>query len=650
MDTASTSAADDVIAQGELKAALAAVGVGVWTWNAVTGAVRWSPELCVLFGCAAAPASYEAYLALIAPEDRARLHKVIEDAMRAATETKASTSYLVEHRVLLADGTVRWLEGRGRVLVDANGSVSSVTGTAADISARKDTEERLRKSEELLRMVSELGSDYVYVADLSKPTLVPAIVAGSFERTTGMMPADVEARGGWFEVIVPSDRAALANVLPMILEGKPSVNEYRIADSQGLVRWLRDSVRPMRDPLTGAVVAIMGSVQDITERKQLEEQLLQAQKLEALARLSGGIAHDFNNLLAVVMGSISLLAERAHDHETRLCCDAIQEAAERGAELTRSLLVFARRDTGTPRVVNLGDVVRDALPMLVRGVGPHHNVLLEHVEPLSVSIDPGQAQLLLLNLAINARDAMSPGGTIRLTIHELNNVEGSALPRELAAPAYARLCVTDNGAGISPDVMPRLFEPFFTTKARGAGTGLGLAACHGIVQHAGGAIHVSSVVGQGSTFSIYLPLASQHESIAESARVRHSPGGTERILIVEDEKRLQFLLARALRDRGYTVVPADSAEQALAELERAAFDLILSDIVLPGLDGTELVPIVRKRWPRVAIVLMSGYPGAASLPAGILSLPKPFTIDRLAMHVRQALDATTRHDSTLPRA
>jgi two-component system cell cycle sensor histidine kinase/response regulator CckA len=424
----------------------------------------------------------------------------------------------------------------------------------------------------------------------------------------------------------------------MILDGKPSVNEYRITDSQGQVRWLRDSVRPMRDPITGVVGAVMGSVQDITERKQLEEQLLQAQKLEALARLSGGIAHDFNNLLAVVMGSISLLSERAHTDEARACCAAIQEAAERGAELTRSLLVFARRDTGSPRVVNLSDVVRDALPMLVRAVGPHHHVVLEDVEPLSVSIDPGQAQLLLLNLAINARDAMGPGGTIRLSMHELHNVEGSTLPRELSAHAYARLCVTDNGAGIPPEVMPRLFEPFFTTKARGAGTGLGLAACHGIVQHAGGAIHVSSVVGQGSTFSIYLPLSARQESAPDSARVRHSPGGTERILVVEDEKRLQLVLARALRDRGYSVVHADSAEQALAELENAAFDLILSDVVLPGIDGTELVPMVRQRWPHTAIILMSGYPGTAAVPADILLLSKPFTIDRLAMHVRQALD------------
>jgi nitrogen-specific signal transduction histidine kinase len=394
----------------------------------------------------------------------------------------------------------------------------------------------------------------------------------------------------------------------------------------------------MHDPLTNVVVGVMGSVQDLTERKQLEEQLLQAQKLEALARLSGGIAHDFNNLLAVVMGSISLLTESATTDEARQCCQAIHEAAERGAELTRSLLVFARRDTGSARVVNLGSVVRDALPMLVRAVGPHHNVLLEHVEALSVSIDPGQAQLLLLNLVINARDAMNPGGPIRINLHELNNIEGNALPRELSARAYARLCVTDSGVGIPPEVMSRLFEPFFTTKARGAGTGLGLAACHGIVQHAEGAIHVSSIVGKGSTFSIYLPLASRPESASDSTSVRHSPGGTELILLVEDEKRLQLVLARALRERGYTVVQADSAEQALAELEKARFDLVLSDVVLPGMAGTELVPIVRERWPRMAILLMSGYPGTAAMPAGIMSLPKPFTIDRLAMHVRQALD------------
>ena len=628
------------VSQHELASALAAVDIGVWTWDVATRALRWSPELCALFGLAHAPDSYEQYLDRVPAADRARLREAIEGALRQATATRASTTYTIEHRVVVPGGEERWLACRGRVVVDEAGAPTSLVGTAVDVSSRRRTEERLRESEALLRLTTELGTDYVYVVELDRPTLVPSIVAGSFERTTGMTPADVEARGGWFEVIVPADRAAVAAVMPAVLSGKPSVNEYRITDPRGDVRWLRDSVRPVRDAASGAVVRVVGGVQDITERKALEEQLFQAQKLEALARLSGGIAHDFNNLLAVIMGSVAVLEGQATSPEARECCGAILEATERGAELTRSLLMFARRDAGSPRVVALGDVVREAMPLLGRAVGPSVRVVFDGVRggPHRVRIDPGQAQLLLLNLVVNARDAMPSGGAVHLAV---SDDDDARRPPELSAGPYARLTVTDGGEGIPPELVRRVFEPFFTTKPPGKGTGLGLSACHGIVTHAGGAIHVESAVGRGTTFVVYLPLAARagEAEEADPSRTRHSPGGTERVLVVEDEASLLRVLTRALQDRGYAVRGVGSAEEALEALAEASFDLIVSDLALPGLSGADLAHAARERWPSVGLVLMSGHPGAALLPEGVALLAKPFTAERLASQVRETLDA-----------
>lgn len=618
--------------------ALSAVEIGVWTWDVATDALRWSPELCALFGVATAPGSYDDYLDLIAPLDRARVREVVSGALRDATLTNSSTTYAFEHR-LATPGEERWVACRGRVLVDETGTPTTITGTSVDVSSQRRTEERLRESEALLRLTAELGTDYVYVVELDRPTLFPSIVAGSFERTTGMTPADVAERGGWFEVIHPDDRASVAAILPAVMSGEPSVNEYRITGPRGGTRWIRDAVRPVRDAATGAVTRLVGGVQDITERKTLEEQLLQAQKLEALARLSGGIAHDFNNLLAVILSAIDVIGAQASTPEARECCDAIVEATERGAELTRSLLVFARRDVGSPRVVSLGDVVREALPLLSRAVGPNVRVVFdgERGGPHHVRLDPGQAQLVLLNLAVNARDAMPDGGSLRL---HLGPDDGAPRPPELTAGRYARLTVADDGAGIPPDLMRRVFEPFFTTKPPGKGTGLGLSACHGIVTHAGGAIQVESTVGRGTTFTMTLPLAAPAPSEATRSRTRHSPGGTERVLVVEDEATLLHMLTRALRDRGYAVCGVGSAEAALTALEGGTFDLVLSDVALPGLAGTELAHIVRARWPATALLLMSGHAATAPLPDAVLVLSKPFTTERLASQVRDTLDAT----------
>jgi two-component system, cell cycle sensor histidine kinase and response regulator CckA len=623
-----------------LEDVLASVRVGIWAWDIPTNTITWSAPMRQLFELsAAAPVTFEAYLALIPGEERAAVQGVIEGAVRTAAQTRASASYLVEHRLLLSTGETRWIEGRGHVFVDADGRPARVTSAALDATSRKLTEAKLRASEELHRMFSELASDYVYVVDLRDPTLIPEIVTGSFERTTGLSPQEVAARGGWLAVVHPDDVAGFPTMTGTAATGKPSVNEYRIVDAHGQVRWLRDSVRPLMDPSTGQVIKLMGGVQDITERKRLEEQLLQAQKLAAVARLSGGIAHDFNNLLSVIMGSVAMLEHEVQTAEGRESCAAIVEAASRGAELTRSLLAFARKDVGSPQLVDLSRVIADAVPMLSRAVGPKVVVSVSRdVSPAPVRIDPGQAQLMLLNLAVNAGHAMPDGGTLRIDVSAGHFGVAEGLPSELSPGAWARLSVADEGSGIAPDVLPRIFEPFFTTKAAGQGTGLGLSACHGIVQAANGSIEVASTLGKGTTFTIYLPLLHTRSPDASPGRARHSPGGTERILIVEDEKLLQRVFVRSLSELGYDVRAASSAEEALTMLASESFALLVSDIVLPGMHGTELVKEAHLKWPAMGTLLMSGYSGATEHPEGVTLLAKPFTMERLASQVRATLD------------
>jgi PAS domain S-box-containing protein len=624
-----------------LRAALAAVEVGVWVWDVREDSMKWSPELCALFGRAAdgPPPTYEKYLTLIPEPERAPLVATIDAAVAAATASGKPQSYLVEHRVILPGGEERWIEGRGRVVIGADGRPNQVTGTAVDITSRKRSEQAQRRIEEVLRIFTELASDYVYVAEYGNPNIFPEIVAGSFERTVGLTPVEVQARGGWWQVIHPDDRAALGGITATLEAGRPSVIEYRIIDGRGQIRWLRDSIRPVLDPATGRVARLMGGVQDITERKRLEEQLLQAQKLEAVARLSGSIAHDFNNLLSVVMGSLAALDVEVKSVEGRQSCEAILEAAKRGAELVRSLLMFARRDYGTPKVVDLRTVVRAAQPLLTRAVGRSVTISLDvdgaGGAPVHVRIDPGQAQLLLLNLATNARDAMPSGGEIRFAVRCRAADDQGARPAELPAGRYALLTVSDQGSGIAPEAMGRIFEPFFTTKPLGKGTGLGLAACHGIVRHAGGAIEVKSALGVGTTFTIHLPLVD--EGAPAASPVRSSVGGSERVLLVEDEPALQRLMLRSLREHGYATLAADSAEAALELLAREPVALLISDVGLPGASGSELAARVRESWPQTRILLVSGNAGAAELPEEVPFLPKPFTMDRLLQSVRDVL-------------
>lgn len=394
---------------------------------------------------------------------------------------------------------------------------------------------------------------------------------------------------------------------------------------------------------------VIGIVEDVTERRRLQEQAQQSQRLESMGRLAGGVAHDFNNLLTIILGYLDVLREDLpEDDSRRVAVDEIGKASSRAAALTAQLLAFARRQVIEPRVLNLNDVVRETDRMLGRLVGEHIEIHADLDASLGrAKADPGQLQQVLVNLAVNARDAMPAGG--RLTIETRNVAFETELAGAEGVPpgSYVMLSVTDTGVGMSPEVRAHAFEPFFTTKEQGKGTGLGLATCHGIVTQAGGYLHVYSETGLGTTFRVYLPRVDAAEATEDTRPATPLRGGHETVLLVEDEQSLRQLAAMSLRGQGYHVLEAADGQRALslaAAEPRPRIDLLLSDVVMPGMGAREFAQRFSALHPEAAVLFMSGYAEMAIAHDGIVEpglafLAKPFSPAGLARRVREVLDA-----------
>ena len=389
-------------------------------------------------------------------------------------------------------------------------------------------------------------------------------------------------------------------------------------------------------------------IADITDRKTLEEQLRQSQKLEAIGQLAGGIAHDFNNLLTIVSGYSDLILSLPEVvGPVREYTEAILQAGERATALTRQLLGFSRQAILQPRVLDLNQSVTDAGKLLRRLIGEHIVLTTVLAPDLDrVKVDPGHLDQVLMNLAVNARDAMSAGGN--LTIETANVTLGekqSAAPPGCRAGPHVMLAITDTGCGMTREVMARIFEPFYTTKDIGKGTGLGLAMVLGIVEQSEGCIHVYSEPGHGTTFKIYLPVVHSHLPATADPRSGAGVEGTETILLVEDEEGVRHLAAMSLRKHGYRVLEAVDGEEALnlALTQAETIDLLLTDVVMPNLGGPGLAQQVRTRFPRVRVLFMSGYTDDAVVRHGLLEasmsfIQKPYTPLALAQKVRHVLD------------
>jgi nitrogen-specific signal transduction histidine kinase/CheY-like chemotaxis protein len=383
------------------------------------------------------------------------------------------------------------------------------------------------------------------------------------------------------------------------------------------------------------------------EQRAMAERLRRSQKMEAIGRLAGGVAHDFANLLAVVQAHADFIGEGLKgDHPTRPDLEGIQQATARGAALTQQLLLFGRSKAVEQAAVSWNEVIADVQRMLSRVLGPQVRLLAEPGPNLwFVRADADQLGQVLLNLTINARDALGDGGTIRVRTENVVFDRSHPLAEgELPAGRYVRLAVTDDGSGMTPEVMARLFEPFFTTKEAGKGTGLGLATVYGIVQSASGGMEVTSKPGEGSTFAVYLPACEAPAEQRPQGPRLSARGRGETVLVVEDEAQLRQLVRRILEQNGYQVLEAAGATVALetAQAHEGNLGLLLSDVMMPGMDGRALAAQLRVRQPRLRVLYMTGYPDAASQPpesGNAQLIRKPFSTASLLEQVRGLLDA-----------
>ncbi len=397
---------------------------------------------------------------------------------------------------------------------------------------------------------------------------------------------------------------------------------------------------------SGELIEIKGYLFDDSERKRLEEELRQSQKMESIGRLAGGIAHDFNNLLTAILGYADLLLGRLDDGDDRRCeVEEIRRAGQRAAGLTRQLLAFSRRQVLQPRVLDLNTIVASTKTLLQRLLGEDVQLVTRpSSEPCHVKADGGQIEQVIVNLAVNARDAMPAGGTVTLTTAV---VDGKNEPGAQLAPGlYALLSVGDSGHGIESALLPHLFEPFFTTKEMGKGTGLGLSTVYGIVKQSGGEITVESEVGSGSCFRIYLPLAAEAASADAGLAAAVAPAGSGTILLVEDEEGVRAIARRLLQANGYLVLEAAGGDEALDLCRRfsGTIDLVLTDLMMPHMSGDALAGEIAKVHPGARILFMSGYTEDALLrrqlgQSGSAFLQKPFTAATLASKVRQVLES-----------
>jgi PAS domain S-box-containing protein len=521
-------------------------------------------------------------------------------------------------------------------LRDRDGSTTGCMAIALDVTERRAAEKALREREELFGQLAENVHEVFWVSGADRGLIY---VSPAFEQIWGRSPDEfLEKPEAFMDTLHPDDRERFAAEWARD-RLRPSTHRFRIVRPDGDVRWIRLRSAPIYSE-DGVLVRVGGTAEDITEMVDLEARLNQAERLEAVGQLAGGVAHDFNNVLLVIRGYTSVLRSGLEDPQQLADVEEIAKAADRAASLTRQLLAFGRRQMLQPKLIGVGDVVSDLESLLRRTIPENVELALELDDDVpAVLADPAQLEQILANLVVNARDAMSAGGTLAVSVRRVDFDEpDSEVSPPLAAGAYVALDVTDSGTGIPDEVLPHLFEPFFTTKEEGVGTGLGLSTVYGIVVQSGGGIRVRTRLGEGTSVTAYLPAAAAE---APSGAPADAPmRGDETILLVEDEDPVRELVRRVLAAAGYRVLTASQPSEAERLLAvEADVDLLLTDIVMPEMSGHELAARVRRSRPEIRTLFMSGYmdaPSASDVDGRLLK--KPFAPTELAAAVRRALD------------
>jgi len=579
-------------------------------------------------------------LDLFHPDD----HEVLSRALRRTLDRPGSI-HDVEARLLHKEGSWRRVESVGMRPPGAE----RVIVTARDVTPRREAEEALRRSQGMLATVFETIPMATGIATAQEARFLE--VNRAFLDLFGLTRQEVVGRTE-YELGIWMDTDVRHRIGEAIAAGEPIDGvEVRLRGRGGPLTGLFFGERVE----VGGEVCLLGIFYDTTEREQIEKQLREAQKMEAIARLAGGVAHDFNNLLTSIIGFTQLVLRDTEADDPRLPdLEEVLRSAERAAALTRQLLAFSRRDVLKPRPLDVNGIIGDMEDMIRRLMGEDVRVDTDLDPTLgTVMGDRGQIEQIVMNLVVNARDAMPDGGRLRLETRQTSLLRDEAISHPGAEVGnYARLSVCDTGLGVDEETQARMFEPFFTTKEPGKGTGLGLATVYGIVSQAGGFIDVESTIGSGTEVHIFLPTVNQQSEASDATvQVPEDTRGSETVLVAEDDEAVRSLCRNVLERRGYTVLEAGNGAEAVAVWRRhgAPVHLLITDLVMPEMNGRDLARVFAREQPEAAILFISGYAdervmGAGSDRSAIDWLQKPFTPQELARRVRQALDEGTGKD------
>ncbi|WP_370435575.1 PAS domain-containing protein [Microvirga sp. TS319] len=628
-----------------LRIAQSAGGIGTFEYVDGFATVSVSDEFCRLLGLhPTSDLPVRTINALVVPGDPAVVEQGAEDQGAAYAEC----------RIQRPDNTeIRWLARRGEYVRDTETAGLRFIGVIYDITAAKQSEERLRElNERLESRVEERTRERDRLWSLSSD-LFSVCDADGFLKAVNPAWTDLlgygegEVVGTRFETwIHPEDRTPSHHLLQVLQRGEPLKDfDVRIRAKDGSYHWISWTFAPAED-----VFYSVG--RDVTQRKQLEEQLRQSQKMEAVGQLTGGIAHDFNNLLTGIVGSLDLLKTRMGQGRYERLDRYIQAAttsANRAAALTHRLLAFARRQPLDPKAVDVNRLVMSMEDLLRRTTSEAIELTIATSDDLPLTLcDPNQLESAILNLVINARDAMPEGGDliIETALIHLDNASATT-SQEIAPGPYVTIRVSDSGTGMPPDVLAQVFDPFFTTKPIGEGTGLGLSMVYGFAKQSEGHVRITSQVGRGTTVTIYLPAHEGEISeavAAPSLSEAHRAEAGETVLVVEDEPVVRALILEILADLGYQALEAVDGPSGLQILEsKRRIDLLVTDVGLPGLNGRQLADQARLVRPDLRVLFITGYAEQATMASGFLApgmemITKPFAIEDLAVRIREIME------------
>jgi hypothetical protein len=669
------------LSEERLRLAHQAARVGAFEVNVQTGVNTWTPGLEAMHGLEPGEfgGTQESWEALLHPEDRALAKAHVNEALQSFLPVEG------EWRVVWRDGSEHWIFARFQVLKDDAGKAHRVIGVNLDVTERKRAEEAhqraeaaVKASEEDLRITLDSIGDAVIATDVKgcvvrMNPVAEQLTGWTLDQGAGKPLSEI------FKILNEETRAAVESPVHRVLrEGAVMglANHTVLVSRQGIERSIADSAAPIRDA-TGKVRGVVLVFHDQTERRkaeqaqahalavaeresvsreraeealrQTEEQLRQSQKMEAIGTLAGGIAHDFNNLLSVILSYAELmLQDLPAEDPMRVDAEQISSAGRRANELTRQLLAFSRRQVLQPEIVNLNGAISGMTKLLRRIIGEDIELAVLLAPTLgSVHVDPGQIGQVLMNLVVNARDAMPRGG--RLTIETADvELDARAAHVGVGPGRFVVLSVSDTGTGMDRSTQARIFEPFFTTKEKGKGTGLGLSTAYGIVKQSGGDVSVHSEPGEGTTFKIYLPRAEAGAERSEHAsQAPTTLRGMETVLLVEDDEQVRNLAVTILRRHGYRVLEAATGGDALLISEQygGTIHVLLTDVVMPHMSGRQLCERLAPRRPDLKVIFMSGYTDDAMVRHGVLRselefVQKPLLPGPLLEKLRRVLDKT----------